>query len=183
MPSNSSKVSVSGHLEDKFLTASKAVYEMTSSDLDIASFKLHILDQLTNSGRIDDNTASRIKLCFQEALTNSLDHGNLELESKWKDQLDENGIDLYSKKRQERLADAKYSSRIIFVDAEFDGSKLQIVIKDQGKGFDTNKQIREAAKNMDNHGRGLFLMNKILDQVVYSKGGTEVLLVKKINGR
>lgn len=171
------------NLEDKFVTASKTVYEMASADLNVSNFQLHVLEQLTNAGRIDPKTSKQIKLCFQEALTNSLDHGNLELESVWKEEIDENGIDRYEKIRRERLANSQFGSRLIFIDAEFDGSKLAIVIKDQGKGFDINKKVKEASDNQDNHGRGLFLMKEILDNVTYAKGGTEVLLIKNIKNK
>jgi anti-sigma regulatory factor (Ser/Thr protein kinase) len=169
--------------EDRFVTASKTVYEMSSADLDVANFQLHVLEQLTNAERIDKKTANQIKVCIQEALTNSLDHGNLELDSIWKEEIDEEGIDRYSKVRKERLADGRYASRLIFIDAEFDGSKLQVMIKDQGKGFDITKKIKEAKDNQDNHGRGLLLMKEILDKISFSKGGTEVLLVKTINNK
>lgn len=180
MSANGIKSEYLSSLEDKFVTASRTVYEMTSAELDVSKFRLHVLEQLINAGRIDLITANRLKLCFQEALTNSLDHGNLELESGWKDEVDENGLDKYTKIRKSRLQDDKFSTRLIFIDAEFDGSRLSVMIKDQGKGFDITKKIKEAKDNQDNHGRGLFLMNRILDEVSYRKGGTEVLLVKNI---
>ena len=156
---------------------------MTSADLDVSSFQLHVLEQLSNAGRIDEKTARQIKLCIQEALTNSLDHGNLELESVWKEDIDEQGIDKYTKVRKERLADRQFANRLIFIDADFDGTQLAVMIKDQGKGFDISKKTKEAKDNQDNHGRGLFLLNEILDDISFSKGGTEVLLVKSLKNR
>lgn len=162
------------------LKAMAASYEMTCKGVTENSFNLHVLEELINSGEIDQEIGCKIKLCFQEALTNSLDHGNLELESRWKEELDEDGIDRYAKERQRRLDDPEYANKLLFITSNFDGVELAIKIKDQGHGFDFTKERKELRDNKDNHGRGLYIMHEIMDQIVFSKGGTEVLMIKRI---
>ena len=80
--------------------------------------------------------------------------------------------------RRERIKDPEYGARLIFITTEFDGSRLLIRIKDQGKGFDVAKQKKKSKAELECHGRGLPIMDKVLDELKYSHGGTEVTLVK-----
>lgn len=58
---------------------------------------------------------------------------------------------------------------------------LIVAIRDQGDGFDPDgvPDPRRADKILLAHGRGLFLMRKLMDHVLYLKGGREVVLFKK----
>ncbi len=57
---------------------------------------------------------------------------------------------------------------------------LWIVIRDEGSGFDPDSvpDPREEDRRLLHHGRGIFLMQQLVDEVEYRKGGTELLLYK-----
>ena len=57
-------------------------------------------------------------------------------------------------------------------------SKLQIIIEDEGQGFDyQNVPDPTAPENVENiNGRGVFLMEKLSDEVEYQKEGARVEL-------
>jgi serine/threonine-protein kinase RsbW len=59
-----------------------------------------------------------------------------------------------------------------------------VAIRDQGAGFDPEDvpDPRDSDKVLLNHGRGLFLMRKLMDHVLYLKGGREVVLFKACAG-
>ena len=62
-----------------------------------------------------------------------------------------------------------------------DRKGLLIVVRDPGTGFDpANIPVPTAAENIfSDHGRGVYLMNQLMDEVQYHKGGTEIHLVKR----
>ena len=57
---------------------------------------------------------------------------------------------------------------------------LWIAIRDEGSGFDPDSVPDPRAEDrlLLHHGRGIFLMQQLVDEVAYRKGGTELLLYK-----
>ena len=57
---------------------------------------------------------------------------------------------------------------------------MLIVVSDPGKGFDpTNVPSPLHGEQLfADHGRGLYLINQMMDQVWFSKGGTEIHMIK-----
>jgi serine/threonine-protein kinase RsbW len=55
---------------------------------------------------------------------------------------------------------------------------MLIVIRDPGEGFDPNKipSPVQGQNIFSTHGRGIFLINQLVDDVKYEKGGTEIHL-------
>jgi serine/threonine-protein kinase RsbW len=60
------------------------------------------------------------------------------------------------------------------------GKGVSVVVKDQGQGFDPNAVgDPTAAENISaNHGRGIWLMKSLMDEVSFERGGTEVRMRK-----
>ena len=57
-----------------------------------------------------------------------------------------------------------------------EGRGLLIVIRDPGEGFDPTKVENPLiGQNIySDHGRGVYLINQLVDDVKYEKGGTEI---------
>jgi len=57
---------------------------------------------------------------------------------------------------------------------------MLIVVSDPGKGFDpaTVPSCLHGEQLFSDHGRGLYLINQMMDQVWFSKGGTQINMVK-----
>ena len=169
----------------------KKEYSFASYQIGNLQFTLSIFQKLEKAGIIDNSLRLRIELAFQEAITNSLDHGNLELNSTLKDQFNADGIDQYQITRRERLTQQPYKDRKIIVSTEYNGKKISISIKDEGKGFDYSRFTTDISDPTANcHGRGLPILYAVMDEVSYSQGGTEITLVKllddsgkKVNGK
>ena len=94
-----------------------------------------------------------VELALQEALANAVVHGN---------RLDP--------RKKVRLSCACRTDRA-----------LLIVVKDQGRGFDPAQVPNPlVGPNLySNHGRGLFLISKLMDEVRFEHGGTELHLIKR----
>ena len=64
----------------------------------------------------------------------------------------------------------------------FDASgELLIVVRDPGSGFDTASVPNplDAANMMKPSGRGVFLINQLMDEVAFKDGGRELLMKKR----
>jgi serine/threonine-protein kinase RsbW len=58
---------------------------------------------------------------------------------------------------------------------------LLIVVRDQGEGFDPSA-ISEPVVGQNlysDHGRGIFLINQLMDEVKFERGGTEIRMRKR----
>jgi len=61
------------------------------------------------------------------------------------------------------------------------GRGMLIVVRDPGPGFDP-RQVPSpiTGENLySNHGRGIYLINQLMDQVEYGRGGTEIRMIKR----
>lgn len=164
-----------------YLQSEESNYIFTSSQLADQKINLPLLERLQEVGLLDLSTKLKIELAFQEAVTNSLDHGNLELESVWKEQIAENGIDHYSVVKRQRLGEAKYAHRTISIQLRYMPSVVTICIHDQGNGFSFSPPPPiPDTQSLNAYGRGLTIMYGCMDEVRYSEGGRKVTLVKRI---
>lgn len=67
--------------------------------------------------------------------------------------------------------------------------KLLIRVRDNGEGFSVNETVAKAIETntseeintaLNESGRGLFIMQQIMDKVIYNRKGNDVLLVKDL---
>ena len=67
---------------------------------------------------------------------------------------------------------------------QFDG-ELSIVVKDEGSGFDPTNlpDPIDIANIRSSHGRGIYLMRALMDDVRFEHGGTEVHMRKNLSRR
>ena len=110
----------------------------------------NIIETLAADYKITDEVFGNILVASNEAVNNAILHGN---------KLDE--------------------SKTVFVKFEINDSKLIINVKDEGNGFDFNTipdpTIEENIEKP--HGRGIFLMKHLVDEIEFKNNGTEVELV------
>ena len=133
---------------------------------------------LVTAGIIGDREWRALHVAFQEALSNSLEHGNLELLSEWKDDFDAVGRDRYSLEKTRRLKLDEYGGRLLQIETSYNGVDLVITIEDQGKGFDV-KNATERAPSVDAcHGRGFSLITAYMDTVTFNSNGTKITMKK-----
>ena len=139
----------------------------------IAQFR----DELIAVGVCDRNDAMRVGVALEEALLNSIYHGNLEISSKLK----ENGdAPFHALARQRRIEDP-YQSRRVSVSARITPAQATYRIRDEGPGFDVSKlpDPTDLEYLERPSGRGLLLMRAFTDDVSYNPTGNQVTLVKK----
>jgi anti-sigma regulatory factor (Ser/Thr protein kinase) len=125
------------------------------------------------------STLEKIRMGFSEMLTNAIEHGNLNITSSEKHEATENGT--FQELVQERSKDKRYSDKRVRCRVGIFSDRINIIISDQGMGFDVN-----ALPNPDDpellfklHGRGVYIAKAYFDEVKYNDKGNEVYLVKR----
>ncbi|MCB0330211.1 MAG: ATP-binding protein [Bdellovibrionales bacterium] len=160
---------------------SREVLECTSLEMFNSGVHPKIFEELRKAFEKDQTVALQVELAFQEALANAFEHGNLELKSEWREEVDAQGIDRFSKMKEERLRDSTYADRLIQIFFEMVDGKLSIEIQDSGPGFDVKKRRTvQDDGTVKCHGRGLTLMELVMDEVKYSDNGRRIHLSKNL---
>ena len=113
------------------------------------------LDNVQRLGRVDAarNQRTEIEVALLEALANAVTHG---------------------------CQDDPSKTIEVCVACEIDRGML-IIVRDPGSGFDPG-EIPSPIKGenvFSDHGRGIFLINQLMDDVEYRSGGTEIWMRKK----
>jgi serine/threonine-protein kinase RsbW len=105
--------------------------------------------------RSPDGSETDIELALHEALANAVIHGN---------------------------GENPYKRVSIACRCSIDG-EVSITIRDQGQGFDTRTVTDPTASEslLATHGRGIFLMQVLMDEVYFDEGGVVVHMRKRPN--
>jgi len=126
-------------------------YSLTLSLEDVPQLVNNIIKEL-NYDHLSSDVAFDIKLSLEEALVNAVKHGN----------------------KQD-------GTKKVFIRAEVTSNdRLEIEVKDQGKGFDylnLSPPISEK-KAASFSGRGVFLIQKHMDEVIFFDGGRGIKMIK-----
>ncbi|MES3004807.1 MAG: ATP-binding protein [Patescibacteria group bacterium] len=114
-----------------------------------------------------------IQVAFREALINAIAHGNLDV-SIPDGSFEELGV--IAKAEQERNP----TDKKVFVDIDLDENKVEIRIRDEGKGFNWREVADPTTGEglLKPKGRGMLFMKSYADSVIYNEQGNEVTLVK-----
>jgi serine/threonine-protein kinase RsbW len=110
-----------------------------------------ILDEVERH-HYGEGSLHAIKLALEEGLINAVKHGN-----------------------------KHDAGKLVKVEAKVTSKSTEIVIEDQGKGFDRGDVPDPCCKEnlLKPSGRGILLMEAYMDKVTYSRGGRRVRMVKK----
>ena len=111
------------------------------------------VDEFSEENQIHSDLYGKILIATVEAVNNSIVHGNKEDVNKR-----------------------------VFLSLHMDEDIVQILVEDQGEGFDyTNLPDPTKPENLENiHGRGIYLIKHLADEVQFYKNGTVVQMNFKI---
>ena len=113
-----------------------------------------ILHELQKGVPLSEQDMIDLRLILEEAATNAIQHGN--------------------------QFDTNLKVQLVL---EHDKDLITIRVKDQGHGFDYQNlpNIKETNEQMNSFGRGIFLIKKKADEVIFNKTGSEVCIRKTIH--
>lgn len=153
------------------------IYEYPTLQLVAEGIKLDVLNDLTHLGKISQAMQLRLELALQEAVANSVEHGNLGLLSEWKNEICEDGVDRFSKEKQSRLKNPLYSQRRVKISVKFEDAVLEISVHDEGPGFDSSRYTQ--CTGLEPYGRGLAMIRANMDEVSFGDGGRLIRMIKR----
>lgn len=118
--------------------------------------------------------STRLTAALQEAVSNAVYHGNLGLSSK----LREGGGDQFLQMAQQRKAQSPWRDRVVQVTLAVTDQTAEFVIRDEGDGFDlsTVRSCVDGSGLFRISGRGIAMMEILMDEVEYSNGGRTLTL-------
>ncbi len=143
---------------------------------------LCLVDELEAQGRLCGADRKKLELAFQEAVTNAVDHGSLELDSRCREQIDAQGRDHFSQLKAQRLSETYYTSRKVVISFQYSVDRYAVRVRDEGPGFSpplamTNPQL---ASELKCSGRGITIMEGSVDELSFAHGGREVCMCKHV---
>ncbi len=130
----------------------KLSFQVESQFAEVATASSRVLD-FVQARRPGERFLFDVRLAFEEALANAIEHGNR-----------------FDKSKQ------------VEVNVSFSGDELVLRLKDGGSGFNFAGTLKtEETGNIPRpRGRGILLINHLVDRVVVEPPGNEVVLYKKI---
>ena len=125
----------------------------------------------------DATVGMRVGVALQEAISNALYHGNLEVSS---DLRQDDEREFY-KLAERRKVDEPYRDRRIHVEARLDRGEATYIIEDEGSGFDTSMLDKpiDPEDLMRIGGRGMLLIRTFMDEVIHNEKGNRITLIKR----
>lgn len=121
--------------------------------------------------------ATRVGVALSEALTNAINHGNLELDSDLR-QEDER---IYHALGEKRRVEFPYKDRRTYIAVTMTDEDLDFRIRDEGPGFDTAKVLAKLeCPDLDRvGGRGILLIQSFMDTLSFNETGNEIRFSKR----
>ena len=160
------------------LRSMKAGFSWKTNELDLSRVCRRLAHLLGECGFYPGPGAEdECCLALEEALVNSVEHGNLELDSSLRPD-DPLAEDRYEAEREKRLADPAYGGRLISIDLDIEADEASLVIADEGRGFDTSA-VDEPPSALEVSGKGFWLIKRPFDEASYNDKGNRLRLVKR----
>ncbi len=114
-----------------------------------------------------------VQLALEEAITNAMAHGNLEVDSRVKDE----DFGRFEELMRERAMVEPYKSRRVRVEYEYNGATATFRISDDGKGFDWRSFLEaDVSADLAPHGRGITIIRAFASSIKYNDKGNEILV-------
>lgn len=172
---------VAGELQTKRtlmqrMSVMRCEFVLSNDPTILASLVSHLQSVLNDMGALAESEHIRVGVALEEALLNAAYHGNLEVDSKLREQ-DYSSFYAMIRERSEMVP---YCDRSIYVDAIIRPDGLRYIVRDEGPGFDPSSLPDPTDPvNLDRpSGRGVLLMRTFMDEVQYNEQGNQVTMTK-----
>jgi CheY-like chemotaxis protein len=141
----------------------------------------YIFSHLRARWHVGDEDLHDVKVCLYEALTNAFEHGNLEIPGEEKVRLLEISQQSWRDFLVERMGEPRYRDKKIHVVLKINDEILEVRIKDEGMGFNPAQRSAEVDPEQlfRSSGRGLLLIQSLMDEMQFNADGTEIMIGKK----
>ncbi len=163
------------------MTTLTAEYVLNNSVEGLDTVIGQLKDQLRQRRLFNEGDVARVGMALYEALVNAIEHGNLESPSSTREMHEA----YYREVLQERSRHAPYRGRRVRLTSILTGSFAKFIVQDEGPGFDPSRLSDPTLPGSvaQTHGRGLYLIRSLMDEVTFNESGNVVTMVKHRAGR
>lgn len=161
----------------RYITETRVELQLENDLAHVTPVVKRLVEQCREFGLAGFHEQMRLSVAIEEALTNAIIHGNLEVSS----ELREHANGAYEQLIDERRTLERFAERRVYVTCQTNRIEARIVIRDEGPGFDVARLPDPRAREQLDRasGRGVLLMRAFLDAVEYNAAGNQVTLVKR----
>lgn len=140
----------------------------------------YIQGQMTSAGCSSGSEMVHVRVALEEALTNAIVHGNLEVSSKLREVPQK-----FTDTIEQRRTRLPFSERQVTIRATVCADTARFTISDEGPGFDVASIPDPSAPEnlLKQSGRGVAMMHAMMDKVKFNGKGNEVILVKRFRAQ
>ena len=134
-------------------------------------------EELEQMDFCDATDRIRVGTALMEALTNAVEHGNLDLDSR----LREPSHDEYHELMERRKRMSPYAERRVSITKRVTPPEVVYIVEDEGKGYD-RRDLPDPTdpENLSKiGGRGLVLIQTFLDEVSFNDRGNIITMTKR----
>lgn len=135
-----------------------------------------MVENLPRVGLCSRTEARLVAMALTEAVSNAIYHGNLEINPSDKISM---GKGRFQDEVYKRVCDDKYKGRRVKIHYILTPAEARYTIADDGAGFDHANWKPEETKPDSVKGRGLLLLYKLMDEVIFNEKGNQVTLIKR----
>ncbi len=140
----------------------------------------YIFSHLRARWLVSDEDLHDVKVCLYEALTNAFEHGNLGISGDTKTKYLEHGQQEWRDFLLGCMEDPQNRDKKIRVNLVISEEEMSVAIRDEGPGFDhqARTQSTDPEELFRSSGRGLLLIQSLMDGVAFNEAGNEVRMKK-----
>lgn len=166
----------------EYMIEERAYYQIPNDPSVVNTVSYNLTKNLFPSGLCNNTTAENIALALQEAVSNAMFHGNLEITSSVRE---ERGIRGYIEEAESRKNDPRYKDRCVRIHYVLTKEYVEYSIEDCGPGFNHNSlpDPRDPENFFKNSGRGLLIIKIHMDEVEWNDRGNMIRMRKNRVGR
>ncbi|MCU0848541.1 MAG: response regulator [Spirochaetes bacterium] len=143
----------------------------------IDNISYYLTKNLAAMGLFNRTTSENMALALQEAISNAMFHGNLEISSSIRE---DGGLKAFNEEVEKRRVDERFKNRVVNINYELTGEYAEYIIEDEGPGFDYTAlpDPRDPENFFRNSGRGLLIIRIHMDEVEWNDRGNVLRLRK-----
>ncbi|MDA1164816.1 MAG: response regulator [Planctomycetota bacterium] len=158
------------------IVSSETSYVLPNDTKLIHALSQQVRDIMRSMRIFAENDRLRIGIAFEEAVLNSLYHGNLEVSSELRDK----DHSAYEDLARKRTVESPYMDRQLYIDISLTRAAAKFSVRDEGPGFAPTSVSDPTVQDFLDRpsGRGMLLMKAFMDEIIYSETGNQVTMVK-----
>ena len=163
----------------QFLSRRETSFEFETDPNLIGPFGAFIEESLERVGFADGSTRTQVAVAIIEAVSNAMVHGNLEVDSRLREQSHES----YERMIEQRRRQPPYRDRRVRIVAHESPSQIEYRVTDDGAGFDPSSlpDPTDPENLLKLSGRGILLIRTFMDQVEFEDGGRTIVMRKTLD--